>query len=72
MNKVIKACLQEFENTYERSEELNYFSKKYNNLINNLDKDTAKELSEVLSEIQIIQQSEFFEAGFKYGSSLNE
>ena len=71
MNKVIEACLQKFESEYVRSERLNRFSKRYDDLVKKLDRDTARELTGILTEMQVIQQAEFFEAGFNYGLSLH-
>ena len=78
MNKVINACLNEYENKCEVSDRLTDATKKKlefeNWLRSQLSEDIASsvlnKLYEVDSDMEIIIQEEYFEAGFNYGRSL--
>ena len=72
MNKTVETCLNEYEENYVRSPELDYFSNQYSNIIKSLDKNTANKLQKIVDEMQIIQQKEYFEAGFAYGENINK
>ena len=78
MNKVINACLNDYENKCEVSNRLSEAIKrklKFQNwLKSKLPQDEAasilNKLYEVDADMEIIMQEEYFEAGFEYGKSL--
>lgn len=78
MNKMINACLNEYENKCEVSSRLSEATKKKfefeNWLKSMLPQDEAasilNKLYEVEADMELILQEEYFEAGFNYGRSL--
>lgn len=78
MNKVINACLNEYENKCEVSDRLTDATKKKvefeNWLRSQLSEDIASsvlsKLYELDANVESIMAEEYFEAGFNYGRSL--